>query len=59
MKPRFDYCFSLGYRLACKEAVKYIQEHLTYKVNTTIRDWLQCMKIKQSKPNVFSCDNQW
>ena len=54
MKPRFDYCFSLGYRLACKEAVKYIQEHLTYKVNTTIRDWLQCMKIKQSKPNVSS-----
>jgi hypothetical protein len=22
-----------GYRLACKEAVKYIQDHLTYKVS--------------------------
>ena len=24
-----------GYRLACKEAVKYIQDHLTYKVSPT------------------------
>lgn len=29
-----------GYRLACKEAVKYIQEHLTYKVDDLGKDCL-------------------
>jgi chaperonin GroEL (HSP60 family) len=44
---RLSCCFSVkqkihptsiisGYRLACKEAVKYIQDHLTYKVSKSV-----------------------
>jgi len=40
-----------GYRLACKEAVKYIQEHLTYKIEDIGEDCLMnaaktCMSSK-------------
>ena len=38
----------LGYRLACKEAVKYIQDHLTYKVSV-ITQLIPTMKLIRKK----------